>query len=136
MPKGGSVPAPKPFNLAPIALGWLPVPHSLNAGHDLALLRQLEAQSAACFGLPIKRLGDWSRTAHFAEGQDLDFEVTAVVLHAQQVAGPDFPSRLHQLPVRLDPAQFTSPSGERAGFEEARGPQPLVDPDQLILRHR
>src|SRR5665213_3601434 len=75
-----SHPAAKPVDFTAIAFGWFACGRCFVARHRLALFRRLLAQLAAGFCLTIEGLGNGLRAAYFAEGQDLDLELTTIVL--------------------------------------------------------
>src|SRR5437016_13050417 len=94
--------------------------------HRFALFRQLQPQRPALLCLTVERLRNRRRTAHLTEDQDLHLKVATVVLHLQQIADADLARSLGWLSVRLNPAEFTGPSSERARLEESGSPEPLV----------
>jgi len=105
--------------------------HGFDARHRPALLGLPQAQLAARLGLAVEGLRHRRRAAQLAEGENLDLEITALVLHVQQVADADIAGSFGRLPIGGNLAQFTGVSGAGAGFEESGGPKPLVDADAV-----
>jgi len=69
---------------------------ALRTGAWLYVRRRLLAEFAAGVGLAVEGLGGGSGAAHVAEEEDFDFEVTALIGHAQHVADADFGAQLWQ----------------------------------------
>src|SRR6266542_1201963 len=76
-----------------------------------ALSRGLLPGFAAGLAFSVERLGGRCRAAHIVQRQHLDLELAAVVRYLKPVAE----------------VNFAGARGHRAGFEEAGGPEPLVD---------
>ena len=74
--------------------------------HGLAFFRECEARFPAGFGLTIKRLRGGGRPAHFAENQDIDLVIAAIVPDLDEVADFYVSRRFDGLPIRLNSAQI------------------------------
>ena len=61
------------------------------------------------------------------DDEDLDLEFADFVADGEAVAGFDLSRGFGGLAVRDDAAHVTGFGGEFTGFEEASGPEPLVD---------
>jgi hypothetical protein len=81
----------------------------------------------ALLGFTIESLRNGGGTADVAEVENFDFEFAAIVGDSEAGSDVDFASGLGGLSVELNSAEFTRLGGERAGFEEARCPEPFVD---------
>src|SRR6266542_6282282 len=92
-----------------------------------ALSRGLLPGFAAGLAFSVERLGGRGRAAHIVQRQHLDLELAAVVRDLKPVAEVNFAGGLYRLAVGEDPSQVAGARGHRAGFEEAGGPEPLVD---------
>lgn len=77
--------------------------------------------------LTIKRLRHGSRTAHGAEGQNLNRIVAAIVPDPDNIAGMDLPRRFCRLFVEVNAAKLAGMGRQCAGLEEANCPEPLID---------
>jgi hypothetical protein len=72
-------------------------------------------------------LGDGGGGSLLAQGEDFDGEVAAFVFDLERVADVDFAGWFSGLAVGEDALEITGFGGLLAGFEEAGGPEPLVD---------
>lgn len=124
--RGRLLPSTQTVDEAAVALGRF---DRVEAGHGLALFREFAAGFAAIFRFAVEGLGDGSGAAHLAEQEHLDVEVAGIIMDAEQVAGADFAGGFGGLAAGFDPAEVAGAGGERPGFEEASGPQPLIDSD-------
>jgi hypothetical protein len=120
-----SLPSPQPVDFPAITLGWFA--WQFENRQRLALLGHLPPQFLARLSLPVQRLRDRGRPAHFAQRQNLHMKFAAIVFHPQHIADAHVASRLGRLSVGFDPAKFARPRRERTRLEKARRPQPLVD---------
>jgi hypothetical protein len=68
-----------------------------------------------------------SRTAYFAQQENLNLELAPIIGHSQHIANPDIPRWLGRLPVGLNPSQVAGPSRQGSCFEEPGSPKPFVD---------
>jgi len=67
-----------------------------------------------------------SGAAHFAEEQDFDLKIAAIVVIRNM--SPMRTSRAAwRLAVGLDSAEFTGARGQGSGLEESGGPEPFID---------
>ncbi len=73
----------------------------------------------------LRQCGGQAAVAEVDHG-DLEFIVTAT--YGQAIAFPQGPARLHPVAVDLHLAALDGVAGQPAGFEEARGPEPLCRP--------
>lgn len=89
-------------------------------GHTLA-------GCAAGVGFAVELLRHQCGAAHFAQFQNLDFEIAAAVGDAQPLAAMQFTRRFGGLAGEGDAAEVAGPGGQGAGFEEARSPQPFIE---------
>jgi hypothetical protein len=112
---------------AAVAFGRASCGQLFELAHSFALGCNFLAEFAAGVGLAVEGLGDGSGAAHFAEEENFDFEVTALVGDTQHVADADFARGFGSLAVGFDPAEFTGMCGKRACLEKSCRPQPLVD---------
>jgi len=103
---------------------------------SLAFFCEFSAGLAAGFGFPVEGLGDWRWSAHVAERQNFDFEVSAFILDGQHVADAHLARRSRRLMIGFDPAELAGLCGECAGLEEARRPEPFVETHPYSLRQR
>jgi hypothetical protein len=87
-----------------------------------------KANSSAFVGLGIEGLGDGGGTSILFEGQYVDIEFTGLVTDVEEVAELEVARGFGGLAVARDAAGVAGVRGEGAGFEEACGPEPLVDP--------
>jgi hypothetical protein len=118
--------APEPVNRAAISLRWSALRRSFNPPRRFAFFCQVLAHFTACLSLAVERLSNGGRTAHLAEQQDLDLEVTGLVRHSQQVANADIACRLRWLAVGMNSTEFTGTGCECSRFEKSGCPKPLV----------
>ena len=95
--------------------------------HRLALRGQLQAGFLAGFRLAVEGLRNRRGASHFAQQQNLDLKLAAVVADRQHVACTHVAGGFGLDSVGVDAAQVTGLRSERSGLEEARGPQPFVD---------
>lgn len=112
---------------AAVALGRPGGGSRLEVKARFALLGDEAAGFAALLGFTVEAVRDGSGTADFTEGEDFDFEVPALVFDGEEVADANLAGGAGRLVVRLDAIQIAGLGGERARFEEARGPEPFVD---------
>lgn len=106
------------------AFGW---GSEVDRAKELSLFGGLAARFFALFGFAVEGLGYRCRTALVAEGEDLDVELASFVFDVEHVADADLAGGLGGLIVRGDAVHVTGFGGLLAGFEEAGGPEPLVD---------
>jgi hypothetical protein len=81
----------------------------------------------ALLGFTIESLRNGCGAADIAEIENFNLEFAAIVGDAEADSDVDFASGFSGLSVELNSAEFTGLGGERAGFEEARSPEPFVD---------
>lgn len=77
------------------------------------------------FAVQLLRYG--CRAAHFAQLQNLNFEIAAVIGDPQHFAAMKLARRPGRLAGDSDAAEVAGAGGQSPGFEEARGPQPFVE---------
>jgi len=100
----------------------------------LALFGSLLSERAALLRLAVQGLGHLCGAADFAQSQNLHLKFAGVVANLQQVSNLHLAGGLGRVAVGLNPAQVAGMRGERARLEEARGPQPFIDPDVIQRR--
>jgi hypothetical protein len=106
------------------AFGWR---GEVQWAEEFALFGSLAAGLFAGFSFAVESLGDGGGASLLAEGEDLDFELAALVFDMQLVADADLAGWLCWLVVRGDAAHVAGLGGLFAGLEEAGGPEPFVD---------
>ncbi len=84
---------------------------------------------AAGFGFTVEGLRDGCRTAHFAQGENLDFVFSSLIFDLKHIADADVASRLGKMFVGFDTAHLAGFLCEGPRLEEAGGPKPFVDTD-------
>ena len=94
--------------------------------HGFAFFCSAETRFAAGFGLAVEGLRDGCRAADVANAQDIDLKTAGIVFDQQAVAGVDIACGFGAEAIRFNPAYIAGARGHGAGFEEARGPEPLV----------
>ncbi len=112
---------------AAIALGGSGCGQLFELPHCSTFSSNLLAKFPACVGFAVEGLRNRSGTARIAKQKHFDFEVAAVVGHAQHVADSNFARGFCGLAVRLNPAEFTGAGGEGSSFKKSGGPEPFVD---------
>ena len=78
--------------------------------------------------------GDGGGAALVGEGKDFDVEVSGFRADLEFVANFDDAGRFGDLGVAGDFSCVAGGGGEGTGFEEARGPKPLVDAEWALGR--
>jgi hypothetical protein len=106
------------------AFGW---GSEVEWAKELSLFGGLATRFFALFGFAVEGLGDGGRAALLAEGEDLDVELAGFIFDVEHVADADFAGGLGGDVVRGDAVHVAGFGGLLAGFEEAGGPEPLVD---------
>ena len=104
--------------------GWRCVSHR---AQEFALFCGLAARLFALFCFAVEGLCDGGRAALLAESEDFDVELAGFVFDVEHVADADFAGGFGGDVVRGDAVHVAGFGGLLAGFEEAGGPEPLVD---------
>jgi len=115
--------------VAAIALRWPAGGELLELPHGFVLGRGFEAQLFAGFGLAIESLRDGCRPAHFAQKQNLDFELSTGTGDIQHVPDSNFARSFGWLAIPADAAEIAGLRGQSPRLEESGGPKPFVDAD-------
>ena len=90
---------------------------------------RLSGVRRCCSMSRCKPAGDRRRATHFAQRQHLDFILPALCLHSDRVARVNFSCGFGRRSVPLHTAELAGARGERPRLEEARCPQPFVNPN-------
>lgn len=114
-------------DLAAIAFGGSAGGRRGEVHHRFPFFGDFAALLAAGFGFEVKRLRDGGWATDVAELKDMDFELGTLRLDVKHIADVNFAGRFGGLAVALDASEFAGASGERARFEETRGPEVFVD---------
>ncbi len=107
------------------AFGWGGGPG--DGAEEFALFGGFAAGFFAGFGFAVEGLCDGGGGALLAEGEDLDVELAGFVFDVEEVADADLAGGFGGLMVGEDALELAGFGGLLAGFEEACGPEPLVD---------
>jgi hypothetical protein len=113
--------------LAAVLLGGSAFGDSAHGEHGLAFLGYAGAFETALVGFLVVGLGDGGGASDLGGEEDFDGEGSGFVGDLQGVSGLDVAGGLGAVGVDLDAADVAGVGGEGAGFEEAGGPEPLVD---------
>src|SRR5258706_8224274 len=116
----------QPVELAALALGW-----SAHAGRPVGRRRLTRARRLGWREIFVEGARLRRAASTIVEHQDLD-DAPAPLRQRDpdHVAGTHRLGRLARLVVDVDLAARTRAGGEAACLEEARGPEPLVDPQR------
>ena len=109
-----------------IAFGWPASRQFFKLLHGSALRCYFLAElpTGVCFA--VERLRDGGGATHFAEQQDLDLKIAALVADSQLVSNADLASGLGGLAVALNAAEIAGACSQGPGLEKSRGPKPFV----------
>ena len=114
-----------------VALGRLALAKRVGEGVEpalgLAFRGGFGAGLATKIALAVEGLGDGCGAAYVGEHEDVDLEEAALVANGKEVVQLQVAGRLGGLAVAGDVAGVAGPGGERAGLEEAPGPEPFID---------
>ena len=128
------------YDAAAVAFGGTALGQGRELLHGLALGGCLGSRCNAGLALAIERLRHGCRTAHLAQRENLNLKLAALVFDDEVVAGMDLAGRLGLVSVGEDAAQVAGLGGQSAGFEEARRPEPFVDPEgvqgSIVVQNR
>jgi hypothetical protein len=105
------------------ALGW----GKVDGAEQAAGFGDLAAELDAGCGLAVEGLRLGGGAALLAEGEDFDLKLGGFGFDVEGVAGADLAGGLGADGVGGDAAHLAGFGGEFAGFEEAGGPEVLVD---------
>src|SRR5829696_2369020 len=122
------------IDLASIALrrpAFLLVDES--GGRHAELLGELRTRGETLGCLLVECGGDGGRAAALGECADLDDVLVGAEAHAHPIARLEQLGGFDAFAVDLDLAGGDGICGQRAGLEEAGGPEPLVDADSALL---
>jgi len=131
---GGSTFAAEANDAAAVAFGGSAEGRGGEVESGFAFLGKFSPGIAAGIGLLVECLGDCGWSAHITQGEDFDFEVSALIFYRERVADADFTGGAGSLLIRLNAAEFTGFCSEGAGLEEARRPEPFVETHKYRVR--
>jgi len=94
--------------------------------HGFALFRNAQTRFAAGFGFAIEGLRHRRGAADVANSEHVNLKAAGIVFDLQAVAGAYVACGFGAEAIRFNPAYIAGARGHGAGFEEARGPEPLV----------
>lgn len=129
----GELAAAEGVDLAAVLLGGAVRGGAAEGEEFLALGFGLLAFALAFGGFGVESLGDGGGAAHVAEDEDLDGEFGGLVADIEGVAEAELAGGFRFEAVAFDAAEVAGLDGEGAGFEEACGPEPLVDAHKRIV---
>ena len=99
----------------------------VEGAEKFALFGGFAAEFFAGFGFAVESLSDGCGAALVANEENLDLELAGFVFDVEHVADADFAGGFGGDVVRGDAVHVAGFGGLLAGFEEAGGPEPLVD---------
>src|SRR5471032_1002777 len=116
---------------APVLLGRAALVVGAGLAEQLAALDFGQPARDAGLGFLVELAGDGRGGAHVGQSQDDYVPLVGAIVDEQFVACAQRPRRLDLVAADLDLAAVDGVGGQRTGFKEARGPQPLIDTDSV-----
>lgn len=126
--------ASETVNLSPVTLGGATLDRRCRADDHLVLAHLLLAMRMAGRVFFVQKLCNGCRTTLHRQRSHRDRPVEFTDTQCEPVARPDFTRRLDALTVQFDPSMVDGLGGKTACLEEARSPQPFVEPHSVERR--